>query len=325
MKKPLILQISIPFCVKQCSYCGYPYCSYEPRTVNAYAQALRSEIQGCAGEFEDYEVCAVSIEGGSPALLGADALFHVLMDVKKSFSLAGDVQIRLQTMPGDYSRALMEKMRDAGVNRWIIGLQTARRSEHDLLERPYKYEAITMADMAIRTFDPRSLSFELLAGIPGQTRESLEQTLNRCLYYAPEHITVYPLRLPANSRMEEQILAGTCSGIDERSTSGLMEFAREWLVERGFTAYTRCDFAKPGCEDRFRQLCLQGCERLGLGYHSASWLDGVFWTTGHSLQEYIEHSDDIEVTAVNMIRPDEESLSRIFDPYQLRLDSSKEL
>ncbi len=321
MNKPLILQISIPFCVKQCSFCSYPYCTYEPRTVNAYTQALRKEIQGCAGEFDDYKVCAVSIEGGSPALLGADALYHVLMDVKKSFSCSEDVQVSLQTMPGDYSRALMEKMRDAGVNRWIIGLQTARRSEHDLLERPYKYEAITMADMAIRTFDPRSLSFDLLVGIPGQTCRSLEQTLSRCLYYAPEHMTVYPLHLPANCRMEEQIRSGVHPGIDGDCRAELMTFAGNWLTERGFRAYTRCDFAKPGFEDRYRVLSLQGCERLGLGYHSSSWLDGVFWTTGHSLQEYIEHSDDIETIAVDMIRPDEESLSRIYDPLQIRLDS----
>ena len=322
MKKPLILQICIPFCVKQCAFCAFPYCTYDPRTVNAYAKALLTEIEAWKGEWDDHEVRAISIEGGSPALLGADSLFHVLQKIRRTFHCAEDVTIRLQTMPGDYSRALMEKMRDAGVNHWIIGLETASRNEHELLARPYKYEAITMADMAIRTFHPRALGFHLLLGIPGQTRESLESTLSRCLYYAPEHIIAQPLMIPERSAMASQIRTEALQPMPEDTLQELIDFTRTFLCERGFQPSTKWDYVKPGFEDRCQLLQLQGCERLGLGYHSTSWMDGVLWRTGHSLQEYLEHPGDFETLAADMIRPDTTdpaALKELFDPLHILL------
>ena len=331
MKKNLILNLSIPFCVKQCSYCSYAYCSYDPQVIRAYGQALLAEIESCAGEYEDYEVRAVSIEGGSPALLGADVLFQVIRSVRHAFSCAEDLQISLQTMPGDYSRALMEKMRDAGVNHWIIGLQTAQPAEHDILERPYRFDAVTMADMAIRTFEPRPLSFDVLTGIPKQTIHSLEQTLMKCLYYAPDHMTVYPLSIRQGTRLQELIGSGRIPAVSSENAKELHDFAAAFLQEHGFVRYTAYDYTRSPhpisfsgvssdspaeepsglCINRYRLLYLTDCEYLGLGYLGNSYMDGCMWKNGHSLQEYIDHSTSIDITAADLVRPDQKSLEQI--------------
>ena len=309
-KRPLLLQICIPFCVRQCSYCDYPYCTYDPGTLRAYRDALLAEIDSCIGEFPDHQVDAISIEGGSPALLGPDALFQVLLRVRKVFSCASDLQISLQTMPGDYSRALMEKMRDAGVNHWIIGLETTQASEHELLKRPYKFDAVTMVDMAVRTFAPRALSFDLLAGIPGQTERSLKRSLEHCLFYAPEHMSIYPLRIHAGSEMEAA--ASACeNGSASDQAAVLEDYAAAFLKEYGFTRYTKYDYSRDGHVHRYRLKYLQGCEHLGIGYHAESWVDGVMWKNGHSLQEYIDHSAEFDVIASGLMRPDEAGIEKM--------------
>ena len=320
-KKKLILNLNIPFCVKQCSYCSYAYCAYDPQVLRAYGKALLLEIDSCAGEYPDYEVQAISVEGGSPALLGADLLSQALHKLRNAFSCADDLQISLQTMPGDYSRALMERMRDAGVNFWIIGLQTAQLREHEVLERPYHFDAITMADMAIRTFLPRALSFDLLAGIPGQTVRSLEQNLERCLYYEPDHITVYPLSIHPGSRLEKRIASGELPAVSGQNMEELCGFAEAFLKEHGFRRYTAYDYTRrmdPAgkslsvcCVNRYRLLYLQDTEYLGIGYHGTSCIDGCMWQNGHSLQEYIDHPAEIEITADHLIRPDEDSMQSI--------------
>ena len=331
MKKSLIINLCIPFCVRQCSYCSYAYCTYDPQVIRAYGQALLAEIESCRGQYDDYEVRAVSIEGGSPALLGADVLSRVIRSMRRAFTCSEDLQISLETMPGDYSRALMEKMRDAGVNLWIIGLQTAQKAEHDILERPYRFDAVSMADLAIRTFDPRFLSFDLLTGIPGQTCHSLEQTLLKCLYYAPDHMTVYPLSVRPDTRLKKKIESGQISAVSPADTEDLQKFAATFLAERGFVRYTAYDYARSPhpvrfadrsipavpedwadlCLNRYRLLYLQDCEYLGLGYHAASCMDGCLWENGHSLQEYIDHSTEIEITSANLVRPDPERLEQI--------------
>ncbi|MBQ6321958.1 MAG: radical SAM protein [Lachnospiraceae bacterium] len=333
-KKPLLLQLSIPFCVRQCSYCSYPFCAYDPQVVRAYARALWEEIESCAGEYDDYEIRAISIEGGSPALLGADELAGALLRVRRAFSCAASMQISLQTMPGQYSRALMEKMRDAGVNFWIIGLETTQMEEHEQLNRPYRFDAITMVDMAVRTFSPRSLSFDLLAGIPGQTEASLEKSMRRCLYYAPEHMTIYPLQSreaqptqePASHKATDNgsskqakpaqepashKATGNGSALQAQHAQELASFAAQFLADHGFTRYTLYDYGRDGCRNQFRLQKLQGCEYLGLGYHGQSFMDGVMWKTGRSLQEYLDHPADFAANATNIVRPDEQSLQRI--------------
>ena len=354
MKKPIVIQLSIPFCVRRCSFCGYAHCAYDAGTVRAYAEALQREIASYEGEMDDYEVQAVSVEGGSPVLLGADALYEVLSKLKRTFCCSPQLQISLQTMPGDYSRVLMERMRDVGVNFYTIGLQTAQTKEHNLLQRPYRFDAVTMVDTAIRTFDPQVLSFDLLAGIPGQTLQTFEKTLEKCLYYAPEHMTVYPLEIPAGSTLEKRIRTGEVTPMENGQREELLQFAETYLREAGFERYTLYDYAKNSrqgknstqelnsrqgknsgqelnsrqenhsTKNRVKLHILQGGEYLGLGYHSSSFLDGVMWSTGHSLQEYLEHADDFETTANGMVRPDEQSLAAIRAKYSRMLNGQNQ-
>ena len=206
MNKNLLLQVNVPFCVRRCAHCPLTICKYDPQTAHVYADALQREIEILAPDMAEYTVSAISLEGGSPSLLEASDLQAILRAIHRHFHLSQDVQISLQTMPGDYSRALMEKMRDSGVNFWIVGLETANRQEHELLRRPYKFDALTMVDTALRTFDPRSLSFDLLYGLPGQTLESWRHTLETVLAYRPDHISAIPLDMKVNSALRTDAL-----------------------------------------------------------------------------------------------------------------------
>ena len=106
----------------------------------------------------------------------------------------------------------------------------------------------------------------------------------------------------------------------------LLQFAETYLREAGFERYTLYDYAKNSRQEnhstknRVKLHILQGGEYLGLGYHSSSFLDGVMWSTGHSLQEYLEHADDFETTANGMVRPDEQSLAAIRAKYSRMLN-----
>ena len=297
MREKLILQVNVPICQHRCAYCSCPFTPYSPGLAAAYAKALVREAESAARDMDGYEVCAISIEGGSPALLDAALLQELIRVTRRSFHLAKDVQICLETMPGDYSRALMEKMRDCGVNHWIIGLESADLAEHALLERPYRFDALTMVDTAIRVFRPRDLSFHLLYGIPGQSEKSLDHTLNSVLSYRPEHLTLRPLQLEAGTRLQLDCLMGSQKALPEEETQQLRLQAKKRLEELGYRAYTRWDYCFPGHENRFRTGQMEGTAQLGLGYRAVSILDGFTWKNGHSMQEYLDHSEDYTILA----------------------------
>jgi oxygen-independent coproporphyrinogen-3 oxidase len=310
-KKELLLQLNIPFCYRKCSYCGMPTCSYDENRIRLCCEAMQKEIHAVSQDMDDYLVTAISIEGGSPALAPPEELQKLLLSVKKSFHLAEDVMITLQTNPGEYSRSLIQRMRDHGVNHWIFGIQTTIWKEHELLHRPYRWDTLSMVDVAVRNFDMHDRSFELLYGIPGQTEHSFMTSLEKVLSYRPEHITLYPLRLEEGTDLKKRCDDGSLTPPDPVLMERMYTRAKELLIKIGFQPYTIYDFALPGHENRFRlgQLC--GIEQLGIGYQANSRIDGVVYRNGHSLQEYLEHPEELPVIANGLARPDEDSLFRM--------------
>lgn len=309
MSDDLILQVKIPFCARRCAHCRVPTCRYRPEWTAAFAKALLSEIDAVAPDLEDYTVSAVSVEGGSPALMAAADLQAVLRAIRRRFRLAGDAQISLQTMPGDYSRSLMERMRDNGVNFWIVGLETADPEEHELLRRPYRFDALTMVDAAIRTFNPRDLSFDLLYGIPGQSMKSWSHTLDTVLAYAPEHLTLLPLQLIKGTALCAQVDEGLVTPPDPALARDMRDHARDRLAALGYRAYTRMDYALPGKEYRYRRGQMEGMPQLGIGYRSRTVMDGFAYTNGHTLQEYLEHPGDLQILADEVTALEGEALA----------------
>jgi oxygen-independent coproporphyrinogen-3 oxidase len=167
-----------------------------------------------------------------------------------------------------------------------------------------------MVDVAVRNFDMHDRSFELLYGIPGQTEHSFMTSLEKVLSYRPEHITLYPLRLEEGTKLKMRCDSGEIPPQDPAQMEHMFLCARELLAKIGLNPYTIYDFARPGHENRFRLEQLRGTEQLGIGYQASSWIDGVVYSNGHSLQEYLAHPDELTLIANGLARPDEDSLFR---------------
>ena len=303
VSKDLLLKLYIPFCQRQCGHCRLTVCGYDAPTLRAYGEAMLAELKAVAAEeAEGRVVTAVSIEGGCPGLMPSELLQILLREVRKSFTLADDVQIGVQTMPGDYSQTFIRRLRDNGVNFWSVGLATANLDEHNLLERPYRFDALTMVDTALKTFDMRELSFHLLYGIPGQTALSWERTLDKALAYSPEHLTLEPVGIGPGTRLYEKVKAGKLTPPPSEAATELYLLAKEKLEGLGYREYTAHRFALPGYEDRYQLGLLAGTDRLGIGYLADSCLDGLFYTNGHSLCEYMAHPTELEVIANQITR-----------------------
>lgn len=309
-KKPLILQLNIPFCFRKCNYCSTPTCAYDRKVLHAYAKAMIREIKAVAPDMEDYAVSAVSIEGGCPALMEVEDLQNVLQAARDAFNLTEDAFISLQTIPGEQSRSLMDRMRDRGVNHWVFGIPTADDEVHYLLNRPYHIDSVSMVDTVLKNFYPHDVSFDLLYGIPGQTFHSFITDLERMLKYAPEHMTIYPFRLEPGTDMARKVADGELKAAEADAMVQMYEEADRILKEAGYEPYTIYDYCRAGHENRYKTNQLAATEQLGIGYQAISNVDGVSYRNGHSLLEYIEHSTEPDVIIRDLVIPDDESVMK---------------
>ncbi|MGM9942424.1 MAG: radical SAM protein [Bulleidia sp.] len=314
--KKLRIQLNIPFCAHRCSYCVQANCRYDASRMHAYAMAVMREIETYRNEFDDYTVEAVCIDGGSPALVPAADLAAILRKLKDVFHVSENAFISVCTMPGEYSRAFLDRLRDNGVNFYIVSIPTIQESLHNLLSRPYNLDAITMADTAIRNFRMRDLSFEVMYGIPGQSEKDVICDLEKTFSYNSEHYTLYPLIIHSSSRIAEQ-----CAPVSTQEKVKQFIVARQLLEQKGYRQYTSCDFALAGKENRYILMQDETMDQIGIGYHADTLLEGIRYHNGPDINTYMNSSDNPEIITCNACRlsdADMRKLKLIHDLHRLK-------
>lgn len=242
--------IHIPFCRARCSYCDFSTCGYDADFADAYVAAVCREIDGyVATAADDVEVDTVYFGGGTPSLLTSVQIARLLDSIDKRFRVR-PVEITLEVDPGTASLDRLREFRSAGVMRVSFGAQTFDDAELRRLNRRH-----TAADIR-RTFDDlkragfANISFDLIAGLPGQTPAAFERNLDRALELRPPHISFYILEIHEGTPLARRIERGRAPAIDEDVTAEMYRSLLMRTKDAGYTHYEISNFSLPGYEAR---------------------------------------------------------------------------
>ena len=200
------LYLHIPFCRFKCSYCDfYAYAGmrslYEP-----YTHALKSQISRPSGvqspipDFPPFgrpiSECAaetIYFGGGTPSLLPLPSLAEILAACRDTFPVPPDAEISLEANPGTVDAAYLAGLRALGVNRLSLGAQSAYQAELDFFKRGHSFSDAVEAVRLARAAGFDNLSVDLIYGIPRQTMAMWQETVDRTLALAPDHVSMYCL------------------------------------------------------------------------------------------------------------------------------------
>lgn len=279
-KTPIGLYLHIPFCKGKCPYCDFYSFYPDESTVDAYTDALCREISKTGRCFD-----TVYFGGGTPSLLGAERVSRILGLV----TVTENAEITLECNPSDTGSADsgfdFAAVAAAGVNRISMGLQSAVNSERRALGRRAGREDVERAVDRISAAGINNVSLDLMLGIPGQTAESLEESIEFCAGSGASHISAYILKIeegtPFYRKKDELVLP------DEDETCELYLQTVRSLREKGFAQYEISNFAKPGFESR-HNLKYWNCEEyLGIGAAAHSFVDGRRFFYSRSAASFI--------------------------------------
>ena len=240
--------IHIPFCRARCSYCDFSTCGYDADFAERYVAAVCREIDGFTSA-SDGEVDTIYFGGGTPSLLTPAQLVRLLDAVDKRFR-ARPVEITLEVDPGTASLERLSEFRRAGVTRVSFGAQTFDDRELRRLNRRH-----TAADVR-RTFDDltralfTNISFDLIAGLPGQTPAAFERNLDYALELRPPHISFYILEIHEGTTLARRIERGRAPVIDEDAAAEMYRSLLGRTNDAGYTHYEISNFSLPGYESR---------------------------------------------------------------------------
>jgi len=275
------LYIHIPFCVSKCHYCDFYSLAGRQGLMQSYTDALLLEAQRYKGE----PFNTIYIGGGTPSLLGADGLQKLMAGLGGIFQLGELEEATIEANPdsagGDFFRAA----KATGFTRLSIGVQSLNDEE---LKKAGRAHNSGQALIAIRSafecgFD--DVSADIMIGLPGQTPDSLRNTLHKVLKEGVTHVSAYCLSVEEGTPFADNPPADLPGDDDE---AGLYDLARETLKREGFIHYEISNFALPGRQCRHNLNYWHGGDYLGLGPAAASHINGRRLKNEPNLDKYVE-------------------------------------
>ena len=280
--------IHIPFCRSRCSYCDFATGIYQGELAERYVHALIDEIirSNNAGAHLD----TVSFGGGTPSLLTPAQLDQILSTLHRQFNIASDSEITVEMNPGTVNRDQLRAFRDLGVNRASFGAQTFDDAELAKLGRSHSSADTLKTFHELRAAGFDNVSFDLIAGLPGQTLAGWQRNIEQSLALEPEHLSFYLLEVHSGTPLADHIRRGLQPVPDEDLAAVMYEWMLERAAAAGYEHYEISNLAKPGFESRHNTKYWTGAPYFGFGC-SAHSFDGVArrWSNQRDVQRYIDN------------------------------------
>ena len=280
------LYIHIPFCSSRCSYCDFATGIYQNELAERYVCALIDEIR--SSQLSGAHVDTIYFGGGTPSLLEPQQLARILATVHEQFQIDSQPEITLEINPGSATPAKLHAFREVGINRASFGAQTF--DDHELAKLGRSH---TAAD-ARRTFhDLRAagfanVSFDLIAGLPGQTLAGWERNVAEALELRPEHLSFYLLEVHSGTPLAQHIERGIQPVPDEDLAAVMYESMLERAVAAGYEHYEISNLCLPGFQSRHNTKYWTGEPYFGFGCSAHSY-DGKHrrWSNQRDVLEYV--------------------------------------
>lgn len=265
------LYIHIPFCRKACHYCDFHF-STSLKGAADVIEAIHREID-TETECRDWRVETLYLGGGTPSLVGDDAIGGLLSHLRRAFEVAPDAEVTLEANPDDMTPGRVRNWRSMGVNRLSVGIQSFRDGDLAWMNRAHDARQALHCVGLAREEGIANLSIDLIYGIPGLGDADWQRNLDTALSLEAPHLSAYALTVEPHTALDSMIRSGKSpQPSDERQAEQFLILS-ERMREAGYEHYEVSNFAKPGMRSRHNGAYWKGVPYRGFG-PSAHSFDG---------------------------------------------------
>ena len=281
------LYVHIPFCSSRCSYCDFATGIYQSALADQYVDAVIHEIGNSF--YAGQRVNTVYFGGGTPSLLSSTQLDRILSALHESFVIDQAAEITLEINPGSVNAQRLREFRRLGINRASFGAQTFDDAELAKLGRSHTAADTlrTFADLRNAGFE--NVSFDLIAGLPGQTLERWQQNVAQALQMRPEHLSFYLLEVHSGTPLAEHIRRGIQPVPDDDLAGVMYQSMLDQAFAVGYEHYEISNLCLPGFHSRHNVKYWTAEAYYGFGCSAHSY-DGQTrrWSNQRDVLKYAE-------------------------------------
>jgi oxygen-independent coproporphyrinogen III oxidase len=284
MANSLALYIHFPFCLSICPYCDFDRQATGFDRIDVYLKAVERELR--LYQRTNEQVHSMFFGGGTPSLMRPEQLEALIDSARETFEVQADAEVTVECNPGDADLAKLRAFEQAGATRLSFGVQSLDDAFLQLLGRRHSSEE---ARQAAAWAKQAGLAFNLdfMFGLPRQTLEHWQQTLDQALELQPDHLSCYLLTVDEKVPMGRDVARGKLVLPHDDALAEMYAATRQQLSEAGFEQYEISNWARPGQASRHNLTYWRDGQWLGVGAGAASAYGGRRWKNTPVLERYI--------------------------------------
>ena len=287
---PTAAYIHIPFCRRRCYYCDFPISVVGDRQEAAsvmmeeYATALIEDIKLSPSVKQPLKT--IFFGGGTPSLLSPHQLKQIVQAIAKYFGIANDAEISMEIDPGTFDRDCLLGYLDAGVNRFSLGVQSFDDELLKICGRSHTSADVMQALAIIQQLGIDNFSLDLISGLPHQTLQHCQTSLERAIAIAPQHLSCYDLVLEPVTAFGKQYQPGETPLPSDDITAQMYRLAQRTLTAAGYEHYEISNYARSGYQCRHNRVYWKNQTYYGWGMGAASYVAGRRFSRPRTRREY---------------------------------------
>ena len=258
------IYIHIPFCKQACHYCDFHF-STSLKYKDELLQALIKEIKLQKNYLDGETVETIYFGGGTPSVLSADEINHILDTIAGLHTISADAEITLEANPDDLSKEKLHSLRETAVNRLSIGVQSFFDEDLMWMNRAHKaWEAESSVKRAQDTgFE--NITADLIYGYPLLTDQKWKYNLDKIFELDIRHLSSYSMTVEPRTALASFIKTKKQAPIDEQQSAEQFILLMDATQAKGFEHYEISNFCKPGAYSRHNSNYWKGVKYLGIG------------------------------------------------------------
>lgn len=286
---PKSLYLHIPFCKRRCFYCDFAITTGGENLKQQYVDMLCQEIALTVEQIPPVAALqTIFFGGGTPSLLSVKQVEQILNTIAKYFAIAPNAEISLEANAGTVSLESLQGYRSLGINRLSLGAQAFQQELLDVCGRGHRVTEIYEAVEAIKKADFENFSLDLISGLPHQSMQDWEFSLQEAIALQPTHLSVYDLTIEEGTAFGKRYQAGDQPLPTESLTVEMYLTAHNLLTELGYTHYEISNYAKPSYQAQHNLTYWHNQDFYGVGMGATSYIHRQRIDRPRKMREYLD-------------------------------------
>lgn len=287
------LYVHVPFCTQRCIYCDFYFVTTR-KEHGSFVHALATEIEHYAHDYADLEpIETIYFGGGTPSLLSLKDLQRILHAIRTSFDAEQVEETTLELNPEDADLSYLRGLRDLGIDRLSVGIQSFYQDDLDWMNRSHTADESEAIIPLVREAGFDTFTVDVIFGLPEQPAEHWAANLERLVHLDVPHLSTYGLTVEEKTVLGKQVRRGLVAPADDDEMTERYQFTMDYLREHGYEQYEISSFGRPGVRALHNQRYWQHANYIGFGpsAHSFWWKSlpsplAVRWSNVRNLNHY---------------------------------------